>query len=279
MLVFRSIHEYSEWRNGLSGDVSTGFVPTMGFLHAGHISLVKASVKDCKYTVASIFVNPVQFNNKEDLDKYPRDEANDIELLEKAGCDVVFIPSVEEMYPDEVNEKYEFPGLDDVMEGAFRPGHFNGVAIVVSRLFRIIRPDVSYFGKKDYQQYMIVKELARREFSEINIIGIETVREEDGLAMSSRNVRLSEEKREDADMIFQLMKRANNLKVDFSPKEIEAHMTTMLSNAGFEKVEYVCIANGDTLKPLKNWSDTDHARIFVAAWLDNVRLIDNMELI
>lgn len=279
MLVFRLIEEYNNWRDGLSDNAKVGFVPTMGFLHAGHISLVKTSVNECEHTVVSIFVNPIQFNNKEDLEKYPRDENRDLDLLEKSGCDVVFIPSFEEIYPDEITEKYSFPGLDDVMEGIFRPGHFNGVAIVVSRLFKIIKPDISYFGMKDYQQYMIVKELARRNFPEIKIVGLKTIREEDGLAMSSRNVLISQEKRENAAMIFQLMKRSVKLKSEFSPREIEAYITKMLQNAGFENVEYVTIADGDTLQQINEWSESKNARIFVAAWLDNVRLIDNMELI
>lgn len=278
MKVFRSVAEYRAWHSKLPADEKLGFVPTMGFLHEGHISLVNKSVEQCQKTVVSIFINPVQFNNKEDLEKYPRNEDADLALLEKTSCDVVFMPSVQEMYPTEIKESYSFPGLDDVMEGAFRPGHFNGVAVVVARLFNIIQPDISYFGKKDYQQYVIVKELAKKNFPQIQILGLETVREKDGLAMSSRNVRLSTNKREDADIICQLMTRAKNLKNEFSPDEIQIHLTKMLLNAGFEKVEYVQISDSDTLQPIYNWKNIDHAHIFIAAWLDNVRLIDNMEL-
>lgn len=279
MRVFRSIQDYKNWRNEISSSSKLGFVPTMGFLHEGHLSLVRNSVQENDYTVVSIFVNPVQFNNKEDLEKYPRNEPRDIVMLEEAGCDIIFMPSADEMYPEEITESYSFPALDDVMEGAFRPGHFNGVAVVVARLFRIILPHISYFGKKDYQQYMIIKELARQQFPDLIIKGMETIREKDGLAMSSRNVRLSEEERENADMIFQLMTRAKKLKEEFSPAEIEKHIANMLVNAGFAKVEYIQISDADTLEPVHQWKDSSKPRIFIAAWLGNVRLIDNMELI
>ncbi|HPS84075.1 MAG TPA: pantoate--beta-alanine ligase, partial [Bacteroidales bacterium] len=223
MNIFRTIKEYKDWRESLTDETSVGFVPTMGFLHQGHISLVSASIAENHSTVVSIFVNPTQFNNPEDLEKYPRNEERDLQMLEKAGTTAVFIPSVAEMYPEPVTRTWAFPGIDDVMEGAKRPGHFNGVAMVVSELFRIVQPHVAYFGKKDYQQLMIIRQLAEKEFPQITIKGMPIVREEDGLAMSSRNSRLTEEEREMAPLIYEVLRRAQQLIQEFSPEDVCKH--------------------------------------------------------
>ncbi|MPM03991.1 Pantothenate synthetase [bioreactor metagenome] len=278
MNIFRTIKEYKDWRNSLTDEPTIGFVPTMGFLHKGHISLINESVSENTYTVASIFVNPTQFNNPEDLENYPRDEKRDLELLSAAGTTAVFIPSVKEMYPAPVTRTYTFPGIDDVMEGALRPGHFNGVAMVVSRLFEIVDPHVSYFGRKDFQQLMIIEELAKNEFPSIKIKGMPIVREEDGLAMSSRNARLTEEERETAPLIFEVLKRSAQLIQEFTPQEVCRHCERMLAGSGMIRPEYFIIADSQTLKPLSNKADAAHATAFVAAWLGKVRLIDNYEL-
>lgn len=278
MNIFRTIKEYKDWRNSLTDEVTIGFVPTMGFLHQGHISLVSASTAENKVTIVSIFVNPTQFNNPEDLEKYPRNEEQDLLLLEKAGTSVVFIPSVAEMYPEPITRTWKFPGIDDVMEGAKRPGHFNGVAMVVSELFRIIQPHISYFGKKDYQQLMIIRELAEKDFPQITIKGMPIVREKDGLAMSSRNSRLTDEEREIAPLIYEVFKRARQLIQEFEPEEVCKHCERMLSASGMIEPEYFIIADARTLKPIQKKENADHAIAFVAAWLGKVRLIDNYEL-
>jgi len=278
MNIFRTINEYKDWRNSLTDKTRIGFIPTMGFLHQGHISLVEASVNENDITVVSIFVNPTQFNNPEDLKNYPRNEQRDLEMLEKAGTDAVFIPSVAEMYPEPETKTYSFPGLDDVMEGAKRPGHFNGVAMVVSKLFEIIRPHISYFGMKDYQQLMIIRQLATQSFPSIQIKGMPIVREEDGLAMSSRNSRLTAEEREIAPLISEVLKRSVQLIQEFTPAEVCAHCTRMLAGSGVIEPEYFIIADAGSLRPLENKAEAKHARAFVAAWLGKVRLIDNYEL-
>ena len=278
MIIFRTISEYNNWRETLESKTTLGFVPTMGFLHQGHISLVSESVSKNAATVVSIFVNPTQFNNSEDLEKYPKNEVRDIEMLEKAGATAVFIPTESEMYPQPITRKWEFPGIDDVLEGAMRPGHFNGVAMVVSELFKIVKPDIAYFGKKDYQQLMIIKQLALNEFPDIKIKGLPIIREQDGLAMSSRNSRLSKEEREIAPLIFEVLKRARQLIIDFEPEDVCNHCLKMLTESKIIRPEYFVIADANTLKPILKKEDRDNAVAFVAAWLGNVRLIDNYEL-
>lgn len=276
MQIFRTIESYRKWRRSLPSD-RVGFVPTMGFLHEGHLSLIKASCSENEKTVCSIFVNPVQFNNPEDLIHYPRNEKGDLEMLEKAGCDAVFIPSVEEMYPEPVTKTYSFPGIDDVLEGVMRPGHFNGVAVVVSRLFQIAESKNAYFGKKDYQQLMIVRELAKKEFPNLIIHGLPILRESDGLAMSSRNARLSAEERETAPLIYEVLKRSRELSSHFTPAEVCAHCLKMLEASGSIKPEYFTIADAYTLKPATSFEPNQQLVAFVAAWLGKVRLIDNLE--
>lgn len=278
MNIYRTIKEYADWRNSLTDKTRIGFIPTMGFLHQGHISLVNASVAENNFTVVSIFVNPTQFNNPEDLENYPRNEQRDLEMLEKAGTTAVFIPSVNEMYPVPETKTYSFPGFDDVMEGAKRPGHFNGVAMVVSKLFNIVQPHIAYFGMKDYQQWMIICELAKQSFPAIQIKGMPIVREDDGLAMSSRNSRLTHEEREIARLISEVLKRAAQLIEEFTPAEVCTHCKHMLENSGMIEPEYFIIADAVSLKPLEKKEDAIHARAFVAAWLGKVRLIDNYEL-
>ncbi|MCX7696325.1 MAG: pantoate--beta-alanine ligase [Bacteroidales bacterium] len=280
MRVFRTVSSYrlflEEFQNNHFPS-KIGFVPTMGYLHEGHLSLIRQSKKEADLTVCSIFVNPLQFNNKEDLEKYPRDEKRDLELLEKEKCDVVFIPPYEEMYPVSPTREYRFPGLDDLLEGEFRPGHFNGVATVVARLFDIISPNIAYFGKKDYQQYLIVRELAKNEYPHVLIKPMPIIREHDGLAMSSRNVRLSPEARKEAVLLYQTLLLAKAMiKKKNIEQVIEICVDKITSNSHF-KLEYFTIVNAENLKPVKD-QKKEPLIALVAAWIDNVRLIDNMEI-
>ncbi len=255
---------------------SIGFVPTMGALHAGHITLITEAVGQCDIVVASIFVNPIQFNNPDDLKKYPRTFESDRKMLDEAGCDIVFYPSVEEMYPDEVVEKFDFGNLETVMEGATRPGHFNGVAVVVKRLFDLVQPDIAFFGKKDFQQLAIIRALVKQMKSTIHIVGLDTVRESDGLAMSSRNKRLSEQERKTAVDLSKVLNFIKQHKNTSDPTPLEAEAIHLLK-ANF-KVEYIQIVDGNTLQSINNWNQTNYPVVCAAAFLGDVRLIDNLEL-
>lgn len=258
-----------------SGTIS--FVPTMGALHAGHISLVKKAAELSSNVVVSIFVNPIQFNNKEDFEKYPQLLENDLNLLSQSGCTAVFVPSVEEMYPVPVSEKYHFGALESVMEGACRPGHFNGVAVVVSRLFDIVQPDYACFGKKDYQQLAIIKELVHQKKYPVKIVPVEIMRECDGLAMSSRNLRLTAAEREVAPEIYRALKQAKFFKESMDPKDTENAILDIIRQNPLFDPEYITIADAETLQPINDWSDGKPV-IFAAVFLGHVRLIDNLEL-
>lgn len=253
-----------------------GFVPTMGALHAGHISLISAAVAQCDLVVASIFVNPIQFNNPEDLKKYPRTFESDREKLEEAGCDAVFFPSVDEMYPDKVTEKFDFGPLEKVMEGASRPGHFNGVAIVVKRLFDLVQPDVAFFGKKDFQQLAIIKAMVKQTNIKVKIVGLDTVREKDGLAMSSRNSRLSSDEREIAVQVSKTLQFVKANKGLVEPAVLMAEAKKSLEQ-NF-KLDYIQIIDGNNLQPIASWDETDYPVVCIAAFLGDVRLIDNLEI-
>ncbi|MCU0370462.1 MAG: pantoate--beta-alanine ligase [Bacteroidales bacterium] len=254
-----------------------GFVPTMGALHEGHLRLVERARRENSLVACSIFVNPIQFNNPEDLEKYPRTVENDIELLQDTGCDLVFVPSVEEMYPGPVTEKYDFGALERVMEGASRPGHFNGVAIVVKKLFDIIQPDTAYFGEKDFQQLRIIQSLVKMEQIPVTIIPCPTVREPDGLAMSSRNRRLSPLERSLAPEIYHTLLSAREMVSHIPLSEIKRISGDRLEKKGF-RVDYFEIADIETLQPAGTLSASAGLIACVAAFLGNVRLIDNMIL-
>lgn len=257
-----------------------GFIPTMGALHEGHLALIRAAQADGCYTVCSIFVNPTQFNDPSDLDKYPRTPEKDTELLAKVGCDVIFMPEVEDIYPREAIPDFEidFEGLDQVMEGFFRPGHFKGVAQVVKRLLDLVGPDKLYMGQKDFQQVTIVRHLIRVTSFPVQLVVVPTVREADGLAMSSRNVRLSPEGRRQGPVIYQILLAAQSKATDGTlPAEISKEAMTALSDAGFEP-EYFEIVNAETLQPVQTMQEAPEVVACVAAWLEGVRLIDNMIL-
>ncbi len=256
-----------------------GFVPTMGALHDGHLDLMRRAKKENDVLVVSIFVNPIQFNNPDDLKKYPRDLEKDKKSLEEINCDLLFSPEVNEMYPETVDYKYDFGKLENVMEGAFRPGHFNGVAIVVKKLFDIIGPDKAYFGEKDYQQLAIIKKLVEMENIPVQIVTCPTVREKDGLAMSSRNERLTAEERAIAPFIFQALNDAKSHINEMVPEEIKFRLQNQFADQPHFELEYFEIADDRELQPVINWNKAPGIRGFMAVQLGNVRLIDNIRII
>ena len=258
--------------------LKVGFVPTMGALHEGHLSLINRAKNDNDIVVSSVFVNPIQFNNPTDLEKYPRTPELDIEKLKNAGCDAVFMPSVEEMYPEKVEDHYDFGDLERVMEGACRPGHFNGVAIVVRKLFEIVNPDKAYFGEKDFQQLAIIKKMVCNLNLGLEIVPCPIIRENDGLAMSSRNVRLNEEERAIAPKIFATLNDAVSKKDSMSPAEMREYALAKYAEIKEFDVEYVEITDEINLQSINNWDECEHARIFVALQLGPVRLIDNVRI-
>ncbi len=256
---------------------SVGLVPTMGALHAGHASLVERAVKENDVVVVSVFVNPTQFNDKNDLKNYPRTLDADCALLERIGATVAFAPSVEEMYPEEDNRQFSFAPLDTVMEGACRPGHFNGVAQIVSKLFYAVEPDRAYFGEKDFQQLAIIREMVRQLGIELEVVGCPIVREEDGLAMSSRNTLLSEDERERALTISSTLFAS----VDFAKVNTlaatKAFVEDMINDTPGLELEYYQIVDGNTLQEIGEWSESDYVVGCIALFCGNVRLIDNIK--
>ncbi len=255
-----------------------GFAPTMGALHQGHLSLYKAAKKENDEVISSIFVNPTQFNNPDDFQKYPKTLEKDLELLEKAGVDAVYVPNVEEMYPDGLNsKKYDFDGLENEMEGKYRPGHFDGVGTIVEELFRQVQPHNAYFGEKDYQQLAIIKKMVEKTKLPVKIHGVPTLREEDGLAMSSRNVRLTETQRKDATIIYETLEKVKEWFKVISLEEIKQKVTDIFRNSNFE-LEYFVIADEETLKEANAIDEDKEYRAFIVAYADTVRLIDNMHL-
>jgi len=258
---------------------SVGFVPTMGALHEGHLSLVEECRKANDITVCSIFVNPIQFNNKKDLEKYPRNLKEDMRLLASAGCDYVFIPETEEIYPEgtpglEIN----FGTLDKVLEGKFRPGHFKGVAIIVKKLFEIITPDNAYFGKKDYQQLLIIRHLVSALQLPVQIHACPIFREPDGLAMSSRNLRLTIGERDMASLIYQTLSRVKEKAGHLPVKELRQWAIKKINSNPAFSVEYFEIVDKNDLHILENWKEKENALACTAVFLGDVRLIDNIEL-
>jgi pantoate--beta-alanine ligase len=254
----------------------TGFVPTMGALHEGHISLVNICKKENEITVVSIFVNPNQFNDKKDLENYPCMPEKDIKLLEEAGCDVVFMPGVAEIYPEPDTRSFDFGLLGEVMEGKHRPGHFNGVAQVVTRLFEIVKPDRAYFGLKDFQQLAIIKKVTKDFNLPVEIIPCPIVRESDGLAMSSRNTLLTPDERSHAARIYATLFRAREMAPDSSPDEIRKFVTGRINEDPYLQTEYFEIADDTTLQPIESWDQAGGKIGCVAVKVGKVRLIDNV---
>ena len=254
-----------------------GFVPTMGALHNGHASLVERSVAGNDVTVVSVFVNPTQFNDKNDLKNYPRTLDADCALLERVGATVVFAPTVEEMYPAEDTRVFSFAPLDTVMEGACRPGHFNGVAQIVSKLFDAVEPHRAYFGEKDFQQLAIIREMVRQLSYDIEIIGCPIVREEDGLAMSSRNTLLTEDERERALTISSTLFASVDFAKVNSLAATKAFVEDMIDDTDGLELEYYQIVDGNTLQPVEEWGDSDYVVGCIALFCGKIRLIDNIK--
>jgi pantoate--beta-alanine ligase len=248
----------------------------MGALHAGHIALVNRATAENEYVVVSIFVNPIQFNNKEDLAKYPRPIDDDIRKLEEVACDLLFFPDVNEMYPEPVVDKYNFGMLDKVLEGKFRPGHFNGVAVVVRKLFDIITPDRAYFGMKDYQQLRIIQTMTSTLNLPVEIVPCPTIREKDGLAMSSRNIRLSKNERAMAPAIFKVLTQIKESMGKMTLTEAEQWGISKLNKYNEMNVDYLSVVDAETLMPVKEWNDANHLIVCAAVNVGNIRLIDNM---
>ena len=253
-----------------------GFVPTMGALHNGHISLVKRSVEENDVTVVSVFVNPTQFNDKADLERYPRTEEADKKLLEAAGCDIVFMPGVEEMYPEEDTRVFNFGSIETVMEGKYRPGHFNGVAQIVSKLFYAVEPTRSYFGEKDFQQVAIIRDMVRQLNIPVEIIACPIIREESGLARSSRNELLSAEERKKAALISQVLSKSVNFAKDMSVEEVKNWVIDQFKVDEVFKMDYYDIVDGNTLQSVSSWEESDYIVGCIAIYCGKIRLIDNI---
>ncbi|MVM39126.1 pantoate--beta-alanine ligase [Spirosoma sp. HMF3257] len=277
MTRFETISSLRQNIASLQPEKTIGFVPTMGALHEGHLTLIKAARQENDIVISSIFVNPVQFNNPDDLARYPRTLEEDSQQLEAAGCDLVFAPSVAEMYPESPALRLNFGELETVLEGAFRPGHFNGVGIVVSKLFNIVQPHRAYFGQKDLQQVAVIRRLIRDLSFPIELIRCPTVREADGLAMSSRNRNLTPIEREQAPALFQALTLARELiHQGHSPAQAKAAVTDMFSSHPNFRLEYVEIVNADTLQIANEILAPGQTAICLAAHLGKVRLIDNL---
>ena len=277
MELFRKINELksvldTDRQNGYK----IGFVPTMGALHQGHLSLVdRASVENDR-VVLSIFVNPTQFNDPNDLINYPRTLDRDLSLLSSRSCDYIFFPEVEEMYPEPDTRKFDFGSLETVMEGKFRPGHFNGVAQVVSKLFAVVEPHKAYFGRKDFQQYSIIKNMVIRLKLPVQLVACDTVREADGLAMSSRNALLTKEHRATAPQIYRILQEAQTESSSFTPENVRRHVIEKINSFTLLSLEYFEIVDELTLQSVSNWTDEGVKVGCIAVFAGSVRLIDNI---
>lgn len=280
MKIFTRKSELKEFLSTQKKDEkSIGFVPTMGALHQGHLSLIKRAKKKHDLAVVSVFVNPTQFDNKEDLAKYPKTYDNDVALLESVNCDVLFFPSVEEIYAENVvSEKFDFDGLEHQMEGKFRDGHFDGVGTIVKTLFEIVEPNTAYFGKKDFQQLQIIKKLVEKYELPVIVKGRPIFREEDGLAMSSRNTRLTEEYREAAPFIYKTLKKAKKKFGSKSPEELTKWVEKQFKKHPLLELEYFTIADEKTLQTATKKEANTKYRAFIAVFAGDIRLIDNIRL-
>lgn len=255
-----------------------GFVPTMGALHAGHRSLVERARRECATVVVSVFVNPTQFNDKTDLKNYPRTPEADLRLLEEVGADYVFMPSVEEVYPEPDTRTFDFGMIDKVMEGATRPGHFNGVAQVVSRLFDLVKPAKAYFGEKDFQQIAVIREMERQLRIPVEIIPCPIVRGEDGLALSSRNTLLDTDHRTAAPYIYKVLKAAVEKSHQTTPDQLAAWVTAQVESNPLLKVIYFQVVDAATMQQVRTWEESPAIQGCIAVQAGDIRLIDNIKL-
>ncbi len=270
-----------EYIDALKQEVSAkiGFVPTMGALHNGHLALVRMARQENDICVVSVFVNPTQFNDEKDFKTYPRSVENDVNMLQDEGVDVIFIPDEKDVYPNQELYKFDLEGMDKTMEGAFRPGHFDGVADVVYRFFNMVKPDKAYFGNKDFQQLKVIEAMAQNENLDVEIIGVPIIREADGLAMSSRNQRLSKKERENAAVIYKVLQQAADAHASYTPAQLKSKITRQLNNTELLECEYVEIIHENDLTPVQKWEKEKKMRICVAVWCGNVRLIDNYKIV
>lgn len=281
MQIFNNKVDLNLYLSNVNAQKDTvGFVPTMGALHAGHLSLLKKSIENNTFTVISIFVNPTQFNNAEDLDKYPRTLESDVEKIKTISDKILlYAPSISDIYEQELqSETFDFGGIEHQMEGKFRPGHFDGVGTVVKKLFEIVKPNRAYFGEKDFQQLQIVKKLVEIENLPVTIVGCEIYREQNGLAMSSRNERLSKEERATAAMLYKTLKEAKELFTTQTPSEVKEFVSTVFENHPLITLEYFEIANETTLVPSETKTEGISYRAFLAVFINNIRLIDTITL-
>lgn len=276
MVLTTTIGDLNACLNELKPIGSIGFVPTMGALHPGHMALVQQADSENQRVVVSIFVNPTQFNDSEDLKRYPRTLESDLMKLKSTGCDIVFAPAVDEIYPEPDRRQFDFGTLDKVMEGKYRPGHFNGVAQVVSRLFEIIQPDKAYFGLKDFQQLAIVKRMTAMLNLPVDIIACPTVRESDGLAMSSRNQLLTNEERIEAAHIYKTLTLAAKQKTTKNVFNLKEWVIDEINKSPLLTVEYFEIVDSENLNPITTWNDTKKSTGCIAVFCGNIRLIDNI---
>jgi pantoate--beta-alanine ligase len=282
MVIFNSVKEIQQAVAAYKVSSKTiGFVPTMGALHEGHLSLIKRCKSENDICIVSIFVNPTQFNNKQDLATYPRDLDKDAQLLKSVDCDIVFAPTEQEIYND--NElagtfSFSFNGLDEVMEGKFRPGHFNGVVQIVSKLFSIVTPNKAYFGEKDFQQVAIIKHMVKELKYPVEIIPCPILREESGLALSSRNMLLTPEEKKKAITISKVLNECRNFVARMSPKELTQWVVDEINKVDILQVEYFEIVDGNSLQKITNWSDTEYVVGCITVYCGKIRLIDNIRL-
>ena len=277
MRIIRSVSQLKNEIEILKGKGLVGLVPTMGALHVGHISLVEMCRAENATCVASLFVNPTQFNDKKDLENYPRTEEADCTLLEAAGCDIVFIPSADEMYPTPDTRQFTFSGLEDVMEGPSRPGHFNGVAQVVSKLFYHVNPDKAYFGEKDFQQLAIIRRMTLDLNLPIEIIGCPIKRSENGLALSSRNNLLSKSDLEKSPYIYSVLKSSLSKIAELAVNEMEKWVINEIEKCPDMKVEYYTISNSTTLKAATSFTEVGGVQGCITVKIGGIRLIDNIK--
>ena len=279
MRIVSTLKDLAQILSQLPKNKSLGFVPTMGALHQGHLDLVKKAVQENDFSICSIFVNPTQFNNAEDLDKYPNPLEKDLSLLENASCDIVFTPTKTEIYPEGlVSKSFNFGQLDKVMEGANRPGHFEGVAMVVSRFFELINPQRAYFGEKDFQQLAIIQSMAKQGSYPVEIVPCATVREQSGLAMSSRNMRLTESQKQASVRIYKRLNHITELCNSQSISEVKSWVETSFIEDKDLDLEYFEISCPTTLTPSQNWNERKTHIACIAVFVGEVRLIDNILL-
>ena len=279
MKVFKSIKTIQKELTSLDNKMQIGLVPTMGALHDGHISIIEKALSENDVVIVTIFVNPTQFDRKEDLINYPNKSKSDLALLEKIDCDYVFMPSVDEIYDTNViAASFDFDGLDQVMEGAFRKGHFDGVGTIVKKLFEIIHPDRAYFGEKDFQQLQIIKKMVAKNHLDVQIVACEIYREKNGLALSSRNERLSDQQRMEAPLIYQTLLRCKEMIKNVDVATVKDMVKNEFNKSVNMELEYFEIADVEILSPIKRMSEGKKYRAFISVYANEVRLIDNIAL-